>query len=408
MGRETTGGPRPKPPQGAAAFDIRSLDDRFACAGLQAGVEKALRRLDVHSNDIADLSQEVMVQAERSRSRYDPALGTVQSWLEGIALFKVREHRRHWRKKLSRLVLSGIGEEIQAVAGGLNPEQEVHARRSLATLGEAMPSRLDVTFRMRALGHSREEIREETGLALGGVNGQVKQMGDLRDAAVVKNGEDPDDGSNVRFGVAPFLAFAACAQGSFPGAPEAEEGCPEPEAAEPPGGAEHGAPRPGITPSRGPWKTSLVRRAVAMMAGAAAIAATVPLAWTSLPELASTAPPPAPFREVPPPGPPAPTAEHAGLQLPSTLAPSSMPVRPTATPVAPGHSSPSRGTNTTTSSNRLLRLAGQALQSGAVSAALPAVADHARRFPEADAAHRAQLTEAAQRRVTTDARAARR
>lgn len=408
MGRETTGGPRPKPPQGAAAFDIRSLDDRFACAGLQAGVAKALRRLDVHPNDIADLSQEVMLQAERSRTRYDPALGTVQSWLEGIALFKVREHRRHWQKKLSRLVLSGTGEEIQAVAGGLNPEQEAHARRSLSALGEAMPPHLGVTFRMRALGHSRDEIRKETGLALGGVNGQVKQIGDVRDAAAVRAGEDPDDGSNVKFGVAPFLAFAACAQGSFPGTPETEEGCPEPEAAEPPGGAEPGAPCPGVTPSRGPWKTSLVRRAVAMMAGAAAIAATVPLAWTSLPELASATPPPAPVREEPAPTPPAPPDEHAGLQLPSTAAPPIMPARPTATPVAPGHSSPPRGTNTTTSSNRLLRLAGQALQSGAVSAALPAVGEHARRFPEADAAHRAQLAHAAQRRAAPDARAARR
>ena len=65
-------------------------------------VWRALHRMGVGSEDLADLLQEVFVVVHRRRADYDPER-PIRGWLWGIALGLARNHRRRAHRSLERL-----------------------------------------------------------------------------------------------------------------------------------------------------------------------------------------------------------------------------------------------------------------------------------------------------------------
>jgi RNA polymerase sigma-70 factor (ECF subfamily) len=75
------------------------------------------RLLGPNSSDVADVVQETMIAAARSARTFDPALGSLWSWLWGIARFQVA---LHFRKELRHVRLKHAGEWLAASNGRLS------------------------------------------------------------------------------------------------------------------------------------------------------------------------------------------------------------------------------------------------------------------------------------------------
>lgn len=184
-----SGGPLPDE-AGRAAEDSAS-DERIAsafAAGLDWALAEAYRRwsplvhtialrsLD-HAADAEDVTQQVFVQAWRSRATYNATVRPLPAWLTGVTRHAVADKlatRARERKLARRLVLLAppIPASVDDVADAVYVEhlldQVPHPRRAvleLAYLGH----------------HTHAEIAERTGMPLGTVKSHIRRgLADLR------------------------------------------------------------------------------------------------------------------------------------------------------------------------------------------------------------------------------------
>lgn len=383
---------RPKRLEGPAAFDIRSLEDPEAVEYLRQCLQRLFVQLQVPSREIDDLVQDVMITGVRVADRYDPARGSLQSWLEGIAARIVLDFRKRWRRKLSRLVPEEEeGNTVGQAAPALNPEQAVHAKHALRTLGDAVPEPLRTCFLMHAEGYTRPEIAKETGLSEGAVAHRLEQISAIRDDTAAKMGEEPKDGSRVRFGPSPLFAALLSQWQTTTGAE------PSPPGEERPLDGNLGQPRP-------PRRKAMSPPVVAAPAALAVALLAAPLGWATLPSR-QTAAVVSKDPSVPSPAEPATSPERQGRSIDRAPPPamSAATSRPAAavtsilrTPPAISVAEPRRGAATggdqpRAGSDVLLRLASGAAQAGANETAMAALREHSRQSPATDAGKRADL-----------------
>lgn len=383
----------PPPLTGPAARDIRSLEDPHASAALRGCLQRLFARLWVPVEQREDLEQDVLEVAVKLRSRYDPARCALQTWLEALATFVVLDFRKHHRRKLARFVPEEQGRHVDLVAPGLNPEQSLHAVRSLDALEAAMPGLVREVFILYAEGCTHDEILARTGLSKSALAYRLQKLGEVRDETVAGTGEKPRDGPSVRFCALPLALLAARYE-------------------------RWSRPRPSLR--------AAPRRVLAMMAAAALTAVVAPLGWAARQDQRAPSPTalldaapdhgplraPAPsradtsLRDIPSAGMPSP-GQPPSAPPTGSMAHGPVPAAPASTPVsnhppAPrGPAPPSAGEPPrqpaphAPPSDRLLRLAGQATLSGARREALSSLDEHARRYGAAGAADRTQLARAA-------------
>jgi RNA polymerase sigma-70 factor (ECF subfamily) len=149
--------------EGAAA--LGPLYDRYA--GLVYGLSRAILRDD---DEAEDLTQEVFLELQR-RGRYDPARGTLGTYLATMARSRALDRVRS-RKRRGEL-LEEMGRDVPAAAPEPGPlerlSQDESARRTRAALA-ALPERHRRVLEMAYYdGLSQSEIAAALGAPLGTV-----------------------------------------------------------------------------------------------------------------------------------------------------------------------------------------------------------------------------------------------
>jgi DNA-directed RNA polymerase specialized sigma24 family protein len=412
---------RPPPSTEVSAHDIQLLADRRVIDERHRGIERVLSQLGVPKKDHDDLVQTVMLRATEARDRYNPALGTVQGWVEGIARNAVREHRRQYRCKHAWLVPESDAPSVEPQAPGLNPEQLVHTRRALGALEQAMPKPVEPVLAMYAEGHTRAEIMEETGVSAGKLACHLRRLAAARDKVVRAMREKRKTVLGVRFCLLPWWLLTLLRKDPPPSLREEESAAaPRPPGVSPP--LDPPPHRRADPPCLRTWPRWLWPRAHAALATAAiltvaprlgllassdssrttAAAVALPQEGFRAPTLptAGEPPPRLPTTGRPPPRatPTSPTATAS--TLPSIQAPPAA-RRTGATPAlqanVPSHASTGRTAPVASAPlssavpYRLLRLASQATYSEAGDVAASSLQEHARRYGASGAAERAQL-----------------
>lgn len=136
---------RPPPPDETAlhALITRCLrGDQEAFAALYQAVAPGLYRLAysilLHPEDSEDVVQEVMVYAFRNLKNFDPARGTIRTWLYTITVSRCRNaRRRRWLPTVALQSLIGLGHEPRAPESG-NPESAIARKTAYESLERAM------------------------------------------------------------------------------------------------------------------------------------------------------------------------------------------------------------------------------------------------------------------------------
>ncbi len=163
---------------------IRPVPESTLEARFVAGDERALREaFDLHGGlvmglcrrvvgrDAEDLTQQVFLAAWRGRDRFDPAKGSMKSWLAGIARFKSIDHLR----AAGRRPATGGGEpedmgHEQVDAGRVT--DRLVLTEALAGLSSERRRVVELAF-FGDLTHS--EISEQLGMPLGTVKSHVRR-----------------------------------------------------------------------------------------------------------------------------------------------------------------------------------------------------------------------------------------
>lgn len=127
-----------------------------------------LRQLLGDDHAAEDVLQTVLVEAWRRGPTYDPARGSLLSWLMTIARSRAIDSMR--RRVPEPYDPSSTGELLDRVAVSEDHAEEVASRWQLSYLLSALPPNRAELLRMRfQLGLSQTEIAERTGLPLGTV-----------------------------------------------------------------------------------------------------------------------------------------------------------------------------------------------------------------------------------------------
>jgi RNA polymerase sigma-70 factor (ECF subfamily) len=129
-----------------------------------------------------DVLQEVMVSLWKSAAaRYDPALGSAESWLLMLARSRAIDHLRSVARTKARTQRAGEQEVIQQLAAPRPTEGAALAdlRRLLATLPGELQQPILLAY---AHGMSREEIASQLNIPVGTVKTRISRGVDrLRD-----------------------------------------------------------------------------------------------------------------------------------------------------------------------------------------------------------------------------------
>ena len=168
-----SGGPRPAPADDAETVErSRERPELFAEIFHRHFAEihrYVARRLGADAAD--DIAAETFLAAFRRRDRFDPARGTVRSWLYGIATNQVglhrRAERRHYRA-LARTPADGVadGHEDRVAARVSAGEAGADLARALARLS---PGDRDVLLLVALAELSYDEVAAALGLKTGTV-----------------------------------------------------------------------------------------------------------------------------------------------------------------------------------------------------------------------------------------------
>ena len=118
------------------------------------------RLLGPKSSDVADVVQETMIAAARAAGKFDPARGSLWSWLWGIAHNHLALHlrkleRRHRLTKAVACLAAGDGQGLRWLEGKEPAPPEALAANELATLVRAalteLPSEYETLLTARYL-----------------------------------------------------------------------------------------------------------------------------------------------------------------------------------------------------------------------------------------------------------------
>lgn len=179
---------RRAPLHGPLEVDDEHVASAFA-DGLDWALEEAFRRWSplvhtialrslVHRADAEDATQQVFVQAWRSRHTYDADIRPLAAWLTGITRHVVADtqiRRARERRLAQRLVLMTPSTDgtVEDVADAVYIEHLLHQ------VPEPRRAVLELAF----LGHlTHAEVAAQTGLPLGTVKSHIRRgLADLRD-----------------------------------------------------------------------------------------------------------------------------------------------------------------------------------------------------------------------------------
>lgn len=156
----------------AAEGDVRSttLDVGATYDAHAEFVWRALHRMGVSPEDVADLLQEVFVVVHRRQADYDPAR-PIRGWLWGIALGLARNYRRKVARSLER------PEERPATLVIDDPERALRRRRrrerGQRILAELDPEKRAVFVMFEVEGLSGREIARLLDLPIGTVHSRL-------------------------------------------------------------------------------------------------------------------------------------------------------------------------------------------------------------------------------------------
>lgn len=182
---------------------IRAVADDAAARAWTAGDESALRLAwqqfgtlvftycarAISDRDLAaDCTQETFVSAWRSRHRFDPARGSLASWLLGIARYRVFDTYR----AAQRLPVPGADLVATETAGHAEPEAALADRMLLAHALETLSPRARRVVELAYYSDlTQTQIADELGLPLGTVKSDTRRaLSRLR--THLEGGEDRD------------------------------------------------------------------------------------------------------------------------------------------------------------------------------------------------------------------------
>lgn len=176
-----TGASQP-PPLASDVARVSDLDQRFAADepgalrlayDAHGAVVFSFCRRALGADQAADVTQEVFVTAWKVRSRFDPAKGTLRSWLFGIARFKVLGALRG-RPPLHAVPTDGLERE-PAAAATTDVDRladKLVLADALAGLSERVREVLHLAY-VEDLTHA--QIAERTRLPLGTVKSDLRR-----------------------------------------------------------------------------------------------------------------------------------------------------------------------------------------------------------------------------------------
>lgn len=129
-------------------------------------------RRSLDPDGAADATQEVFTAAWRSRSRFDPAKGSLRGWLIGIARYKVLGHLR--RRPPTPVEPTDIDADVDgATDGGLD---QLADRMVVAQALQELPERVRKNVLLTYVdGLTHRQIAERTGEPLGTVKSDIRR-----------------------------------------------------------------------------------------------------------------------------------------------------------------------------------------------------------------------------------------
>jgi RNA polymerase sigma-70 factor (ECF subfamily) len=136
-------------------------------------VWRTLLRLGVREADAPDLLQEVFVVVHQKRATYEPSRAKITSWLYGICLHLVRNHKRKAYVNRERLT-----DQVDLGADGADVER-ADARRALCRILDALdPDRRALIVMFEIEGLSCAEIASLLGVPIGTVYSRLSSARD--------------------------------------------------------------------------------------------------------------------------------------------------------------------------------------------------------------------------------------
>jgi RNA polymerase sigma-70 factor (ECF subfamily) len=151
---------------------LGALYDRWADV-VHAVVARVLRSVD----DVDDVVEETFWQAWRQADRFDPARGSVQTWLLTIARSRSLDRIRTLRRRREEPLERDDGRVIDQVAPsdpGLDAEASERRRIVTSALASLPPEQRDALELGYYGGLSQSEIAERTGQPLGTVKTRMR------------------------------------------------------------------------------------------------------------------------------------------------------------------------------------------------------------------------------------------
>jgi RNA polymerase sigma-70 factor (ECF subfamily) len=155
----------------AAAGAREALDVDQVYAEHADFVWRALCRLGASSPDSEDLLQEVFVVVQRRRAEFE-GRSTLQTWLFGICLRVVKQHRRRARFRRERPAASGP-EPIEARTPEQDAERRQTAQRLSRVLSVLAPERRATLVMFELEEMPTRAIAEVMGVPLGTVHSRL-------------------------------------------------------------------------------------------------------------------------------------------------------------------------------------------------------------------------------------------
>lgn len=150
---------------------LREVYDRYGA------LVHGICRRTLPAEDADEVTQQVFLDAWQSRSRYDPAKGSLAGWLVGITRFKVVDRTRA-RVRHERVRVGAVPERPAAVSDVDRVADRLLVQDALDSLPERQRRVVELAF---FGGCTHAEVATSLGLPLGTVKSHIRRgLGTLR------------------------------------------------------------------------------------------------------------------------------------------------------------------------------------------------------------------------------------